>query len=368
MIRSKYIFYLIALTACVEKFNPDLDAADSQPLIVDALLTNENKQHSVTINLAKDISDFSQFTPVIDGTVYVEDSQGRIFDYVHTANDKYTSVVAFAGIIGSSYRLVIDVDGQRYESSFEELMPEAQIAEINANTAVERISSETGEATDELRVTISVDLNLPVDREVYYRFDWNSTYRARTLDQGSTVCWDERNSDPPINLDVSATCYVNESSSSFLRLFSSEGLQATGIEDVAIYSVEPNRRFQTKYSPEITLFHITKTAFDFWQAIENQSTNTGSLFDTPPSPINGNISYTGSGNERVIGIFEVASVTRKRAFFLNSVVNRDFDNYNIDCRPSAGPPGSPQPVRPLFCCDCRFLPNSTDVKPDFWED
>lgn len=352
----------------METFTPELDVPDSQPIIVDALLTNQDTRHSVTINRANSLDESNQFAPITNGNVFVEDSNGQIFDFKHSANGKYTSVNSFAGIVGNAYRLVIEIDGQQYESTFEELRPEVEISKINASSALQSMKSETGEVSNELRVRVSVNLNFPADQEVYYRFDWNSTHIARTLNQGSAICWNERGISSPENLEVSSICFVSEESSSFLKLFTSKGLQGTSIDTVTIYSIDPSKRFQTKYSPEITLFNITETAYDFWKAVENQVSNTGSLFDSPPGSIDGNIRSTDSGDERVIGIFEVASVTKSRAFFLHSVVNRVLDNYTTDCGAGSSPPGSPPPVRPLFCCDCRLLPNSSHAKPDFWED
>lgn len=368
MKKSKYIFYLLFLSACVESFNPEIDEADSQPIIVDALLTNDNIRHSVTVNRAKNLGETSQFESISNAIVYVEDNNGQTFDYIYSTNGRYVAINSFAGVVGTFYKLVIEIEGQQYESSFEELLPEVEVSKINATPAVETIKSETGETTDEYRMQISVDLDFPSNQEAYYRFDWNSTYITQTPQQGSTICWDERGDFPPSNLDIFTTCFISENSPSFLKLFTSKGLQNTSIDSVAIYSISPNKRFHTKYSTQITLYNISETAFNFWKAVENQVANSGSLFDSPPSPVNGNIASITNESERIIGIFEVASVTRSRAFFLPSVVKRDVLNYSVDCTPVAGPFGDPPPPRPLYCCDCSLLPGSSSAKPAFWED
>lgn len=358
----------------METFNPEVDEADSQPIIVDALLTNQNIRHSVTINRAKNIGETKQFEAISAAFVYVEDNNGQTFDYIYSTNGRYVAINPFAGVVGTFYKLVIEIEGQQYESGFEELLPEVEIRKINAITAIERIQSETGEGENQRRMQISVDLNFPENQEAYYRFDWNSTHMARTPLQGSTRCWTERDLPEPTDLEPFTICYINEFSPSFIKLFTSKGLQDSSIDSVKVFSVQPNKRFQIKYSPRITLFNISETAFNFWKAVENQVASNGSLFDSPSSPINGNISPISDGNERLIGVFEVASVTSKRAFFLRSSVDlqSDFDleldHYQRDCSPSTGFNGDTPLPPPLFCCDCRLLPGSLDVKPAFWED
>lgn len=368
MKRIVYIFCLLILTSCVETFNPEIDEANSQPIVVDALLTNQNIRHSVTINHAKNLDETKQFEAISDANVYVEDNSGQTFDFAYSSNGRYVAVSSFPGVIGDSYKLVIEVDGEQYESPFEELRPAIQVKKINAIAAVERIDSETGGSVNENRVQISVDLDFSDSQEVYYRFDWNSTYMARTPSQGSTSCWTDRDAVPPSDLDGSTVCFVNESSPSFIKLFTSKGLQDTSIDSVLIFSVNSNKRFQLKYSPQILLFNISESAFNFWKMVENQVANTGSLFDSPPSPITGNILPISTGNERIIGIFEVASVTHARAFLSPSVAARGLDNYTRDCAITPGPFGGPPLPRPLYCCDCRLLPGSSDTKPAFWED
>lgn len=367
MISRRYIYCLLILSACVEAFDPQIDPIMDQPLVVDALLTNENIRHTVTLSRVTNVNDTS-LIPVANANVRIEDNTGQTFEFTYFKRGKYVSVDSFSGIIGNSYRLLVNVNDQQYESSFEELLPPGEINGINAAFDFVSIQQETGETLNVPRVNFSADIAFPSNETTYYRFDWNATYQARTPSQGTGDCWTERGQEVPGELIANRICYINENSSTFLKLFSSEGLEGSSFEEIDIFSVNPNKRFQTVYSPEIVLYRMNKDIFDFWDAVEDQTFGSGSLFDSPLGPITGNIQNTDPEGDRVIGIFEVASTFRYRSFFKPSVIGRELSHYNADCILPPGPFGTPPPPRPYSCCECLFLDNSTAVKPDYWED
>ncbi|MEM7297486.1 MAG: DUF4249 domain-containing protein [Bacteroidota bacterium] len=361
----RHLFGLLFLTACVQAFDPEIDAVDVHPIIIDALLTNENLNHEVRINRAQDINE-SPFVPIDNADIYVEDNEGATYEYERIERGRYASINAFAGVVGMSYRVVISIDGETYESGFEEMRTPGDVDDVSAQFGIQSLQSETGEITNEPVVDILASLTFDGTDESYFRFDWEATYEARTPSQGTGICWNERGETPPSNLELKS-CYISDRPNSFLRLFSTERVQGNSINSIKIFSVNPNRRFQIRYSPEITTYSINKTAFDFWEIVDNQVNSGGSLFDIPPSPLLGNIVRTNPSGERVIGLFEVASVTKRRAFLLASVVETELPHYNSDCTLPSGSQGETPPPRPFSCCECTFLANSTDVKPSFWD-
>ncbi len=367
MITRRYIYILLLLGACVEVFDPEIDSSSDQHLVVDALLTNENVRQIVTLSKTTEVGD-TALIPVANAVVQIEDSNGDVFEFVYFKKGRYLSVNTFSGIVGNSYRLLIDVNGQRYESTFEELLPPGEIRGINTEFGFVPLQEETGEILNVPRISFSADVTFPANETSYYRFDWNATYQARTPSQGSGVCWTERGENEPEELVTDRVCYISENSSNFLKLFSSEGLEGTTFDDVEVFSVNPNKRFQTIYSPELVLYRISENIYDFWDAIEDQTFNAGSLFDSPPGPISGNMRNTDPNGTRVIGIFEVASVFRYRSFLKPSVVGRQLLHYDPDCTLQPGPFGTPPPPRPFSCCECLLLENSTAIKPAFWQD
>ncbi len=368
MKKFKLLYCLILVTSCVSSFDPDIDEANEHPLIIDASLTNEEKRHEVIVNQAKNIDNNFPYESVEDAIVFVEDGNGQIFNYDHISKGRYRSQTEFAGIVGETYKLVVEVNENLYESDAQELLPAGEIKDINARKIIDSFQSETGTITTRVKVAFSVDLEFSELETSYYRFEWEATYQNLMPNQGSSVCWDERDQEAPLNLESGKRCYITETDEAFLELFDSKGLQGSTITDVELFSITPSRRFQFQYSPEIKLYSISKSSYDFWDAVNNQIKNSGSLFDSPPSPIIGNIKGMNPEAERVIGIFEVATVTARREFFLPSVIAEELDNFQADCLLPSGPFGTPPPPRSFYCCECTLYPNSTDVKPEFWQD
>src|SRR5690606_27742860 len=59
---------------------------------------------------------------------------------------------------------------------------------------------------------------------------------------------------------------------------------------------------------------ISKSAYEYWRKVRELVNNTGSVFDTPPAPIYGNVSNVDDDTEVVLGYFEVARVAQTRMY------------------------------------------------------
>lgn len=62
---------------------------------------------------------------------------------------------------------------------------------------------------------------------------------------------------------------------------------------------------------EVQQYSISQSAFDYYNILINQSQRNGSLADTPPAALIGNVKNISDSNEPVGGIFMVSSKTTK---------------------------------------------------------
>ena len=364
----KYIFLLtISIMGCIETFDPEIDEIKDGTLVIEGLITNEYGPYEVKISKSTSIEKSGTGYELIDDAIVrIQDQNSNSYSLEMTSPGVYKSDEdEFIGEIGNEYQLIVEYNNSIYKSSFEEILPNYPIDSIYAEFEYRSVQVETGDITISPFINIYADLSFP-NNESYYRYDWSATYEAKTPLQGSTACWSGPNNPPPDNLDPLQKCYVNETSSGFVRLFTSNGLSGNTFKRFLIYSINPNKRFQFKYSPLIKQYSLTPEAHAFWRSIENQNTSGGGLFDPPPTTIVGNIENTTNDEEVVLGYFSASSVIELRTFLPSSLVP-ELDHYDADCSTDSGPLGPPV-IPPLSCCECTFLPFSSSTKPDFWKD
>lgn len=104
-----------------------------------------------------------------------------------------------------------------------------------------------------------------------------------------------------------------------------------------------DQSFLSRHYFNVRQLSISKDAHDYWRKVRELVNNTGSVFDSPPAPIQGNLFNVNKPDEEVLGYFEVARsrVTRVYTtfadvpFFLDKICeydpNRRRDQYDPTC-------------------------------------
>ncbi|HMP99546.1 MAG TPA: DUF4249 family protein, partial [Cyclobacteriaceae bacterium] len=219
-------------------------------------------------------------------------------------------------------------------------------------------------------VDFLVDVQKPADRNVYYKFDWEGTYNMVSPFQN---LWDncpaaELPDDYEIDFSLEF-CYITEQSPQSINILSTEGFIGDVFRGHKLASLDPNKRFLFTYSMQAKQYSLSRRAYNYLKSINDQASNVGGLFDPPPAMIPGNIRVLNDEDAKAFGFFFVSSVNRFRDFFDASIVPVPLTHYETcDCYPAVPAcltGDEPDPVMP-YCCDCRFLPNSTTVRPDYW--
>jgi hypothetical protein len=107
---------------------------------------------------------------------------------------------------------------------------------------------------------------------------------------------------------------------------------------------------------------VTKDALDYLQQLKRNTEQQGSIFDTQPSALTGNLHSLNDPTELVMGYLRVQNVSEKRIFIKHADLPSWFMRkpISLDC---IDPNGlcSTVPV----CSDCR-LGGGVNVKPDYW--
>ena len=105
-----------------------------------------------------------------------------------------------------------------------------------------------------------------------------------------------------------------------------------------------------------------REAFEYWRRIKELVNNTGSVFDTPPAPVIGNIYNLDDSEEVVLGYFEVAKVNLTRIY----TTRADVPFFNPEVCTYA--PDRPLDDYPKTCLRCSEFKNSSNDTPPWWFD
>jgi len=105
---------------------------------------------------------------------------------------------------------------------------------------------------------------------------------------------------------------------------------------------------------------FTKEAYAYWDKVNEIAYLTGSIFDTPPAPIKGNIYNIKNEEEIVLGYFEVSSVDTLRMWTNRNDLNplAIYDRCNDEYLYQAWNDDA--------CRDCLVLDNASTERPYYW--
>ena len=102
-------------SSCEDKIDLDLKTADPK-LVVDAMITNELKVHTVKLNISTSYF-YNEPAPTASGaTVSISDNEGNIYLLTETLPGVYQTAGNVQGKIGNTYTLKIIYNGKEYTS------------------------------------------------------------------------------------------------------------------------------------------------------------------------------------------------------------------------------------------------------------
>lgn len=379
--------------ACTEPFSPELLPQAESVLVVDATLTNEVKKHEIL--LSRSSQEQGELQIEGNATVRVIDDTQQTFLFSETEPGTYVSEVAFGATTGRTYRLQITTsDGKSYTSNSEPLPPSGQIDDISTKRTLTTTGSEG--------VSVTVDSFDPTGNSRFYRYEYEETYKIIAPKWGPeqlVVLSEENQTVGIINRDPEKeerVCYAKENSISLL-LTKTSGVSGDRVSDFEVRFLNRNNFvISHRYSILIKQFILSQQAYTFYEKLKDFSGSESLFSQSQPGFINGNIFPDDDSGERVVGIFEVASVSEKRAFFSYSdfFPDEELPPFIDECRPTTfqvgGTPSVFEFVRsnrvsytnsitdqttgalqayivvPRVCGDCTEIGNPE--VPDFWEE
>ncbi len=353
-IKTFFQFLLFALvSSCLSPITIETENAGGT-LIISGQISPLVDRSSVQIGIAS--FDERLPTPVSSALVTLFDSECNIFSYNENqlTPGLYTLQNSTA-IPGRTYHLeVILPDGSTYES-VPEIMP-AAIGTLSTSFDVikEEFIDFEGVVSQLDFIKVYNDTQLPVESSlpVYLRWSVDEMFLLSPTDFpdpfGSIPppCYVSQNSDPQ------RIVLFDGSSSSVKEL--KKQLIASRVIDFSFLE----RHYFTSYQSS-----LTKEAFEYWGKVNILANQVGSIFDTPPAKIKGNIRKANGSSEEVLGYFQAVNETYDRFFTLPFLLPRPLPTSIKKCDFT----GSFNPLDyPNRCIDCLSVRNSSSTRPDWF--
>jgi hypothetical protein len=398
----KIIFLLLLpyfISSCTEQYILQSNTYEDV-LVVEATITNELKKQAIKITRTSRLEE--EVNTIESGAnVIVTDNDNN--QYIFELKDSiYVSQTEFQAIPGRKYRLDITTNnGKSYYSTSETLPTVNEIQNVSAS--VKTVDNQRG-------VQITVDSFDPNNTSKYYRYEYEETYKIVTplWDQDKAVLLPplSGNNHKEIGLiprtGESKICYSTVKSKDIL-------ITSTNLmnEDRVAYPIRfisnQNYIISHRYSILAKKYTLNLESYTFYKTLKKTSSSNNILSQNQPGFFNGNIRSLDNPNEKVIGFFDVSSVSSKRIFFnykdlfpeepLPPYINDCeikiwtfcFESTNPDCRGGlllssiesnqllylnsyqySNPIYKTYEMIPPPCGDCTSF--SSNIIPPFWTD
>lgn len=330
---------LTCITACVEPFSVDFDTA-KEYIVVDGVITDRDVPQFITLSKTNpeaenESSEFTQTiwtrglstVPLTGARVKVVVNGSATFDLTETEPGNYQLPATFRGKTGDAYQLLFQTqDGKAYQSASETMVPVAPVKrayDVFNPKGIAKLSEYYGDFTPSN--DIYLDFDDPAGEKNFYRWQWTMweiQKTCATCTQGKYYLFDSENG-------VDGDCF-KDLTMSFNSVFdySCEDLcwDIFYSDGITIYSdiYTDGQSQKDKLVAKIPLLQsnpclvslqqnsLTPGAYRFLKLIQDQAVNSGTLADTPPAPIQGNVVNVNDKTELVIGYFTASSTAEYR--------------------------------------------------------
>jgi len=404
---KKHIIYLFLILgifhhACTEPIDVSTLSFESV-IVVNARITNQFKYQEVLLSNSFPLEG-DEYIAERNASVLIVDDTGNQFDFYESETPgKYISSKEFEAEPGRSYQLkIIRDDGKNYESKTTQLTQVTQIDNLYAERGLD------GRNNDGM--FIYVDSSDPNGNSKYYQYEYEETYQivAPFWVPQELVVNEENN--PFFRYSIidktteQKTCYNTVNSNDIIQTTTTD-LTDDEVNKFQVRFVNGDDPIIShRYSILVKQYVQSLDAYTYYKTVKKLSVSENVFSQNQPGFIQGNIVSVDSQNEKVIGMFEVSSVSEKRLFFdyddfypdaseLFYFVNCEFSKpMDVNLTPSANPPPLQREVMdglvkyfdfnqaypddnfpnegPIIvvtsaCGDCTEF--GTNVKPSFWE-
>lgn len=372
---------LLAITnSCIEEFDAATEEFEDA-LVIEATLTNELKYHQITLSRTYTFEDYEP-TYESGAVIKIEASNNNTYNFTETGYGVYTSNAMFKAEPNVDYTLNIETqDGKAYKS---------QNTQLTNVTAIDNVYAELAVNDDgEEGIGLYVDSFDATNSTKYYGYEFEETYKivAPFWTPDDLILNSSGSFSVVPRAQEEQTCYQTIASKG--RMLTDTNLLEEDRVSKFLLTFIPSDdiRLNTRYSIAVKQYVQSSESYNYLRVLEEFSSSQSVLSQIQPGFLSSNIFAVNNENEKVLGFFEVSSVSEKRIFFDRSeVLESDYpwictifdppadelrtlvrlDRVTLVYEKPIGEDGGPYDVVTRICGDCTM--SGSNIKPDFWVD
>lgn len=313
-IRKLYLIWpiiiIILIGSCIEPYDAKTYTFEDT-LVIEATITNEFKHHEIYLTRTFQLEEDGPIAETAADVKIFDDLQNT-YTFQETTPGKYVSDDIFSANPNKSYQLIIVTSrGKSYASKPTQLTNITQIDNVHA---FKEINDDGLEG-----VIITVNSFDSTGKAKYYRYEYEETYKiiAQYWSRYEAIVISDI---PPYEVDFKLkskedkVCYNTITSKGIIQT-ETNNLTEDRVTNFPIrFILEDDFVIRHRYSILIKQYVQSQEAYSFYK-IFNELSESESLFSqNQPGFINGNLYSIDNENEKVIGFFQVSSVSSKRIF------------------------------------------------------
>lgn len=256
----------------------------------------------------------------------------------------------FSGKPGTTYYVKVTLpNGEIYQSAPERIPLASGTVSSNYEIKKEIVLDSEGIKSEQQFISIFANSTLPeTSEDVYLKWGVEEVFALVPTDF------------PDIMGNIPPPCYITQNADpQRVILFNGLDFATNTIENnrVALRMIDYtflDRHYFTTYQSS-----ITKEAHDYWRKVDILANQVGSIFDTPPAMVLGNMVNINRKSEEVLGYFQATNQSYDRFFTLPG--DLPFPLLMTDCQYD----DRSYERYPARCLDCLNERNSSYERP-YW--
>ena len=360
------------IISCVEPFDLKVKTY-SNILIVDGSIDDADRDQFITVkSFIQSLSGNISYQAETNAKVTIIEDEKNKIDCFEKPNGIYYLPIGFKTKVGSIYQLRISLkNGNEYISTKERMKTTPEIVSSLVKFDPKGIVSGDKKTPAHLIYISTKDLNTPGD---YYVWRW----KLYEKQQYCITCFGGIyiTSPPPLGKCQTVASLVQQNieydyncNSDCWEIKYSDDINA--MSDIYSNGNEISNRMVAKvpfyersgFLIEITQQNVSPAAFNYLKILGSQAQNNGTLVDSPPAPLIGNISNINDSKESVGGFFMVGNSKTKKIWVDRKDVG-DSQPIRLLGRNAVSEPASTSD-RPPFA-PCLKSNTRTPLKPEAW--